>query len=86
MLYVKIQNAVYGFQRSVLLFYNIWVKDVGADVFILNQYKLCVANNMVNRHQIKLSWHVYNFKVSHKDPFETTMFAAYLNSIFGEKL
>ena len=86
MLYVKIQKAIYGFQRSVLLFYNIRVKYLGADGFILNQYKLCVDNNMVNRHHIKFSLHVYNFKVSHKDPFETTIFAAYLKSIYGEKL
>ena len=71
---------------SVLLLYKIWVKDLEADGFILNQYYLCVANNMVNRHHIKLAWHVYNLKVSHKDPFETTIFAAYLESIYGEKL
>ena len=54
-------------------------------MFILNPYDLYVVNNMVNGHQMKVAWYVNNSKVSHKDPFETTMFAAYLDSIYREK-
>ena len=33
-----------------------------------------------------VTWHVYDLKVSHKDPFEITLFAHYLSTKYGEHL
>ena len=41
---------------------------------------------MINGHQMTVTWHIDDLKVSHKDPFEITRFATYLSSIYGKKL
>ena len=65
------------------MFYKILVKYLKADRFIMNRYDPCVANKMVNIHQMKVVWHVGNLKALHKFPFEITVFTAYLESIDG---
>jgi hypothetical protein len=47
-LYVKLQNALYGCLRSALLFYLKLLKDLEGNGFKLNPYDPCVANKMVN--------------------------------------
>ena len=51
----------------------------------MNQYDPCMANKMVNGHHMIVAWNTNKLKVLHKDPFEITMFAAYLDSIYREK-
>ena len=56
--------------------------------FKINPYDYgpCVTNAMINGHQMNMTWHVNDLKVSHKNPFKITKFATYLVSIYGEKL
>ena len=35
---------------------------------------------------MKVTWHVDDLKVSHKDPYQITKFASYLSIIYGKKL
>ncbi len=50
-LYVKMQKALYGLLRSVLLFYNKLVADLESDGFVLNPCDSCVANKVVDGKQ-----------------------------------
>jgi hypothetical protein len=47
-LYVKMQQALYGLLRSALLFYKKLVAHLESDGFVLNPYDSCVANKVVN--------------------------------------
>ena len=86
-LYVRVQRAIYGLLKSVLLFYLKLVEDLERYGFELNPYDPCVANKMINGEQMTVVWHGDNLKVSHKDPFQVTKFAAYyLSSIYGKEL
>ena len=58
--------------RSMLLFYQILVKDLEAYGFTINLYDPCVANVEIGGSQVPVVWHMYNLKVSHKDSFEIT--------------
>jgi hypothetical protein len=51
-----------------MLFYKKLVGDLIGLGFELNPYDPCVANKMVNGHQLTVSWHIDDLKVSHKDP------------------
>ena len=68
------------------MLYKMLVKYLEADGFILNQYDPCVANKMVNGHHMIVAWNTNKLKVLHKDPFEITMFATYLGSIYGDSI
>ena len=85
-LYVKVHKALYGLLRSALLFYLKLVGDLKRFGFVLNPYDPCVANKDINGEQMTVVWHIDNLQVSHKDPFEITIFARYLSRIYGEKL
>ena len=43
--------------------------------FEINPYGPCVANKMVNGHQMTIFWHVDDLKVSHKDQNSVTALA-----------
>ena len=53
---------------------------------MINSYDRCVANAMIESHQMTMTWHVDDIKASHKDPYQITKFASYLSIIYGEKL
>ncbi len=40
------------------------------DGFVINDYDPCVANKMINGHQMTVTWYVDDLKVSHKDQAE----------------
>ena len=52
--------------------------------FEVNPYDPCVANKMVNGHQMTIRWHVDDLKVSHKDEGAVTALALKLASLYGE--
>jgi hypothetical protein len=54
--------------------------------FVINPSDPCVANAMINRKQMTVTWHVNNLKVSHINPFQNTKFAVYLASIYSNRL
>ena len=88
LLYVKLSKTMYGLLRSALLFYKKLLKDLTnyKTPFVINPYDPCVANTMINGKQMTVTWHVYNLKASHVDPFQNTKFAVYLASIYGNGL
>jgi hypothetical protein len=71
-LYVKLQKALYWCLRSALLFYEKLVGDLRSQGFELNPYGPCVANKTIAGNQFTLTWHVYDIKMSHKDPKEVS--------------
>jgi hypothetical protein len=73
-LYVKMQKAIYGLQRSALLFYRKLVADLESTGFVINPYDPCVANKVINGEQMTVCWHVDDLKVSHMEPAEVTKF------------
>ena len=75
MLYVKVQKLLYGMLKSALLFYHQLRSDFESDEFMVNTYDPCITNKMVNYNQMMVSWHVDNFKTSHRDPWEITKMA-----------
>ena len=68
-------NALYGLLKSALRFYKELVKDLEKYGFEINPYDPCVANKMINRKQMTVTWCVDDLKVSHKEPFQITKFS-----------
>ena len=71
--------------RAALLFYNILRSDLENMGFEVNPYDPCVANKMVNGHQMTVCWHVDDIKVSHKDKDSVTALTLKLASLYGPK-
>jgi hypothetical protein len=85
-LYVKMLKAMYGLLRSALLFYLKLVGDLKDYGFELNPYDPCVANKMVDGHQMTVVWHVDDLKVSHKSEAVVDGLIAYLKGKYGDRL
>ena len=85
MLYVRLSKALYGILRAALLFYKRLRSNLENMGFKINPYNPCVANKMVNGHQMTICWHVDDLKVSHKDDNAVTELAEKLAEIYGPK-
>ena len=85
-LFVLISKALYGLLKSALLFYLKLSKDLKNMGFVINPHDPCVANKMIQGHQMSVCWHVDNLKVSHKHPIKITKFAIQLSKIYGKDL
>ena len=84
-LYVKLSKALYGMLRAALLFYKILRSDLENMGSEINPYDPCLANTMVNSHQMTICWHVEDLKVSHKDDNAVTALAEKLAELYGPK-
>ena len=85
MLYVKLNKALYGMLRAALLFYKRLRSDLENMGFEVNPYDPCVANKMVNKHQMTICWHVDDLKVSHKEESAVIALAMKLSVLYGSK-
>jgi hypothetical protein len=85
-MFVKMQKAMYGMMRALLLFYLKLVDELIADGFELNPYDPCVANKMGNGKQMTVCWHVDDLKVSHVDDIELTKFVHRIAKIYGDQI
>ncbi len=56
-LYLRLQNALYGMMKSALLFYSKLVSELQEMGFEINPYDPCVANKTVNGTQMTIRWH-----------------------------
>jgi len=83
MLYMTLQKALYGCLRSALLFYLKLVADLEGQGFRLNPYDPCVANKLVTRAQMTLTFHLHDIKILHVDPLEVTQCIEWFKSIYG---
>jgi hypothetical protein len=82
-LYMHVTKAIYGLIESSLLFYKKWTQDLKAFGFEINPYDPCVANKMTKGTQMTVSWHVDDFKASHKDIKELRGFASWVQEKYG---
>ena len=85
-LYVKLQNYIYGLLRRSLLVFLKLATDLKNNCFIINPYDPCVSNKLVKGEAVAVVCHVDDIKVLHKDPFEVTKFALYLSTVYRNKL
>jgi hypothetical protein len=83
-LYVKLQNALYGCLMSALLFYLKLVADLEAKYFEINPHNPCVANKMIKGKQFTVRWHVDAVKLSHMEEGEVTKMIDWMESIYGK--
>ena len=81
-LYVKLLNALYGIMKAALLFYQRFVGDLESIGFVLNPYDPCVANKMVDGHQLTIVWHVDDLKISHKSEKTVTRMITWLKRTY----
>jgi hypothetical protein len=86
-LYVKLQEALYGLMRASLLFYRKLCKELEEYGFVVNPYNPCVANMTTKcGKQLVVIWHVDNLMSLCENEFELTKFPCYLGKIYGSKL
>ncbi len=52
--YLRLQKALYGIMKSALLFYQKLVLELKSMGFVFNQYDPCIANKIVDGHQLTL--------------------------------
>ncbi len=72
-LYVQLEKEVYGMMKSALLFYQKWVAPVLTPLgFTINPYVPCVANKIVDGHQLTVYWHVGDLLIGHAKPKTVT--------------
>ena len=83
---VRMNKALYEMLKSLLQFYLKFRSDIESYGFKVNPYDPFVDNADLNSHQMTVTWHVDDLKVSHKDPFEITKFVHYLSLNYGKKL
>ncbi len=83
MLYVRLHKALYGLLKSALVFYKRLSGDLFSHGFKINPYDPCVANKMVNGHQLTVLWHVDDLKISHRDSGVVTSFIKWLGTKYS---
>ena len=66
-LYLRLQKALYGMMKSALLFYQKLVFELKSMGFAVNPNDPCIANKIVDGHQLTLRWHVDDLIISHID-------------------
>jgi Reverse transcriptase (RNA-dependent DNA polymerase) len=67
-LIVRCKNAIYGTMVASLLYYRKFSKCLIDKGFKFNPYNPCVANKMIDGHQMTICFHVDDCKLSHKSP------------------
>jgi hypothetical protein len=70
--------------KSALLFYQKLVSELKSMGFIINPYDSCIANKIVDRHQLTLQWHVDDLMISHIDMSPINDFLRELKVIYGD--
>ncbi len=64
-LYVEMLKALHGMLQSSLLYYKRFRANIKSIGFKVNPYDPCVANQVVERKQHTVTWHVDDLKSSH---------------------
>ena len=61
------QKALCGMLKSAHLFCKKLKGDLESIGLVINSYDTCLANKMINRTQMTITWHVADLKISHED-------------------
>ena len=78
------ERRYYGTIKAAILWYTMFADNLKGMGFKLNPYDLCVANKMVNGHQLTVGWYVDDVKMSHKDEQVLTDLIEALEEKFGK--
>jgi hypothetical protein len=68
--------------KSALLFYRKLVADLRSIGFTINPYDPCVANKMIDGHEMTICWHVDDLLVGHKSPTTVTNTLNWLKELY----
>ena len=83
-LFVELVKALYGTIRAALIFWHKFTKQITKWGFTVNPYDWCVANKMVCKSQLTITWHVDDLKISHVDKEVLEDLLKQLNGAFGK--
>ena len=83
-IYCKLNVALYGTLKATIIFWKILSKSLKERGFTINPYEWCVANDIINRSQCTIVWHVDNLKLSYKDPEVIDKLIASLDEEYGK--
>ena len=81
-LYVRPLNSIYDIMKAALLFYLNSLESFTYIGFVLNPYDSCVANKIVDRHQLTIVWHVDDLKISHQNENVVTRMITWLRKTY----
>ena len=81
-LYVRTLNAIHGIMKAALIFYLKFVESLTSIGFVLNPYDSCVANKIVNRHQLTVVWNVEDLKIFHQNANVVTRMITWLRKTY----
>ena len=81
-LYVRTLNAIYGIMKAALLFYLTFVESLTSIGFVINPYDSCIANKVVDRHQLTVVWHVDDLKISHQNENVVTRMITWIRKTY----
>ena len=70
--------------KSAKIFYRKLRKDLEDIGFVINPYDPCVANKIIDGHQMTITWHVEDLKILHKSEWEITKVIKWLAKIYGD--
>lgn len=65
-IYPKLNKALYGRLKSVMLWKNLFSSTLQELGFTINGFDQCVANKVIDRTQCTVAWYVDVMKISHK--------------------
>jgi hypothetical protein len=85
-LYLRLQNALYGMMKSALLFYRKLIKELKGMGFEINPYDPCVANKLVDGKQMAVRWHVDDLMISNVNQDKILKFMKCIKDIYGDNL
>ena len=70
--------------KAAILFYNKLMQDLEGNGFTINPYDPCVANKMVNKKQLTVTYHVDDLKASHVDSNTVDKFIFWVEKTYGD--
>lgn len=83
-LYVRFTKALCGLLKCALLFYRKLWGDLARRGFEINPYDPCVANKVIDGHQMIICWHVNSIFMLHQKTNVMQEFVDYLERIYGK--
>lgn len=83
MLYLLIQNAIYGILEASLLWHQEFPKDLESQGFKFNAYGACVTNRTIDNKKHTVRFHVDGMLSSHVDSKVNDDFGKWLQPKYG---
>lgn len=83
-IYVICKKAIYGTMNAALLAYKKLAKLLKGWNFIMNPYKPCLWNRLVNQKQMSMLFHIDDIFLCHKSPVMVTIFIKKLEAEYGK--